>query len=130
MNAEAIVAALLSAPGVVALVGTRRALRQLPQGTAMPALVYQVVTANPTPELNIETRLARSRVQINPLAATVAEVKAIHAAVRATMDFLHAQTVAGKAVVSCRLDLVGLMDKDNEAGVWTQPADYLLQWYE
>jgi hypothetical protein len=69
-------------------------------------------------------------VQINPLAATIAEVKSIHAALRAVMDFKHSQTVAGKLVMSCRLDLMGLLDKDNDAGVWTQPADYVLQWYE
>jgi hypothetical protein len=130
MNAEQIVAAMLSAAGVTALVGARRALRQLPTNTAMPALVYQVISSDPTPELALRTRLARARVQINPLAATIAEVKSIHAAVRAVMDFKHSQTVAGKLVMSCRLDLMGLLDKDNDAGVWTQPADYVLQWYE
>lgn len=132
MNPELIIAAFLADASITALVGTRKALSQLPQNTTFPALVYQVVTANPQPHLNYagEPQMAQARIQINPLAVTVGEVKAIHAAVRAVMDFKQQVIVAGKRVVSCRLDTVGPADRDIESGLWTQPADYMLVYYE
>lgn len=132
MNPELIVAALLNHPSITALVGTRRALAQLPQNTAMPAIVYNVLNADPRPNLDYADgpQMAQARIQLNPLALTIPEVKAIHSALRAVLDFKHNSTVAGKLVVSCRFNLLGPMDKDNEAGIWTQPADYLLAYYE
>lgn len=132
MNPELIIASLLGHSSITALVGTRRALGQLPQNTSMPAIVYQVIDASPRPNLDYTDgpQMARARIQINPLAASIPEVKAIHSALRSVLDFKHNSVAAGKTVVSCRFDLLGPMDKDNEAGVWTQPADYVLQWYE
>ena len=132
MNPELIVAALINHASITALVGARRALGQLPQNSAMPALVYQVLNADPRPNLNYASgpQLAYSRIQFNPLALTIPEVKSIHSALRSVLDFKHNSTVAGKLVVSCRFDLLGPMDKDNEAGIWTQPADYILAYYE
>jgi len=127
VNPELIIAALLGAPGVTALVGTRRALGQLPQGSAFPGVVYQVVDAMPTPQVSLRTPVrARARVQINPLAKAVPEVKAIHAAVRAALEQAGPFTAAGKRVLSCRFASLGPMDCDDDAGIWTQPADYLL----
>lgn len=132
MNPELVIAAMLNVAGVTALVGTRRALAQLPQNTAMPALVYQVIDAQPEPNIAFQNgaQRATARIQINPLALTIPEVKAIHAAVRAAIDFKHQQTFAGKLVISCRFQILGPADRDDEAGVWTQPADYILRWYE
>lgn len=132
MNPELIVAALLNVAGVNALVGNRKALGQLPQNTAYPAVVYQVVSGVPQPILSFsgQPQMAQARIQINPLATTIGEIKAIHAAIRAAMDFKLQQIVAGKRVVSCRLDSIGPADRDNDAGIWTQSADYLLMYYE
>ena len=132
MNVEIIVGALLNAPAITALVGDRKALAQLPQGTAMPAIVYQVIDALPRPNVNYasEPTMAVARIQINPLAQDIAKVKAIHSALRSVLDFKYNTIVAGKRVVSCRFSMLGPMDKDNEAGVWTQPADYIIIWYE
>lgn len=132
MSAESIVASLLGHATITALVGARRALGQLPTNTTMPALVYNVIDCAPEPKIAYQLggNRARARVQINPLAGTIAEVKAIGAAVQGVMDFLHAQTVATKTVVSCRRDLIGRMDKDDEAGIWTQPTDYILLFVE
>jgi hypothetical protein len=131
MNPELIVSALLNQTGITALVSTRRALGQLPQNSTYPAIVYQIVDANPQPGLNYsKDNLARARIQINPLAATIPEVKQIQAAIRTAIDFKHHQTFAGKTVVSCRVLSVGPMDRDEEAGIWTQATDYELMWYE
>jgi hypothetical protein len=132
MSAELIVAAMLDTAEIVALVGTRRALVQLPQSTAMPALVYTVIDSKPTPNIayQLGTQRAQARVQINPLATTIGRVKVIHEAVRAAFDFQHQVRFAGYQVISCRLELMGPVDKDLEAGVWTQPYDYLLHYTE
>lgn len=131
MSAELIVASMLNVAGVTNLVGTKRALAQLPVNTKPPALVYQVVSQMPEPHLRItEPQMARARIQINPLALTIAEVKSIHAAVRAAMDFKHQQTIASKVVISCRADMLGPVEKDDETGIWTQPQDFILLFYE
>lgn len=131
MNAEIIVGALLNAPAITALVGTKRALSQLPTNTKPPALVYQVIDSVPMPNLNFnEPAMARARVQINPLAMSIAEVKSIHAAVRGVLDFKHQISAAGKTIISCRLDIQGPVEMDTETDIWTQSADYVLQYYE
>lgn len=132
MNPELLINALLSHASIQALVGDRKALAQLPQDTAMPAIVYQVVDAQPRPNVNYasEPNMAVARIQINPLAQSIPQLKSIHSALRSVLDFKHNSVVAGKRVVSCRFSMLGPMDKDNEAGVWTQPADYIIMWYE
>jgi hypothetical protein len=132
MNPELIIAAMLNTQGISALVGTRRAMTQLPQNTAFPALVYTVIDDIPLPNLrfNVVPQRAQARVQINPLAKTIAEVKAIHEQVRLAMDFKLQQTFAGKTVISSRLDIFGTPEKDLDTGIWTQSADYLMSYYE
>jgi 3-hydroxymyristoyl/3-hydroxydecanoyl-(acyl carrier protein) dehydratase len=132
MNAEIIIAALLNHASITALVGNRRALLQLPQNTSYPALVYNIVDGVPQPNVAYQHGAQRAfvRFQINPLAQTVAEIKAIHTAIRNVLDFKHQQTVAGKLVVSCRFDNMQPMEKDLDANIWTQSADYILTYYE
>ena len=132
MNPELIIAAMLNTQGISALVGTRRAMTQLPQNTAFPALVYTVIDDIPLPNLrfNVVPQRAQARVQINPLAKTIAEVKAIHEQVRLAMDFKLQQTFAGKTVISSRLDIFCTPEKDLDTGIWTQSADYLVSYYE
>ena len=132
MNAEIIIASLLNKTAITALVGNRRALGQLPQNTAMPALVYNIIDgiAEPNVAYNVGAQRAFARIQINPLALTIPDVKSIHAAVRSAIDFTHQQTVAGKLVISCRFDSMNEMTRNLESGVWTQPVDYILRYYE
>jgi uracil phosphoribosyltransferase len=132
MSAEQIVSTWLSDASITALVGSRRALSQLPQNTAYPALVYQVVTNTPAPHLNYATERQESvaRVQLNPLARDIATIKSIHSALRALLDFRHNIVIAGKTIISCRLGVAGVVEKDNDLGIWTQSADYVLRYYE
>lgn len=132
MNPELIVAAMLNVAGVTNLVGNRRAMGQLPQNTAFPALVYTIVDATAMPHLNysVERQMARARIQINPIAKSIPEVKSILDAVRAAMDFKLQQVYATKTVISSRLELLGPIEKDDDLGVWTQSVDYMLMWYE
>jgi hypothetical protein len=132
MNAEIIIASLLNKTAITAIVGNRRALGQLPQNTAMPALVYNIIDgiAEPNVAYNVGAQRAFARIQINPLALTIPDVKSIHAAVRSAIDFTHQQTVAGKLVISCRFDNINEMTRDIDSGIWTQSVDYILRYYE
>lgn len=132
MNAEIIIASLLNVTDVTALVGNRRALGQLPQNTAMPALVYNIIDGVPEPNVayQLGAQKAFARIQINPLALTIPELKSINAAVRTALDFKHQQTVAGKLIISCRFDTIREISRDLDSGVWTQPVDYILRYYE
>lgn len=132
MNAEIIIASLLNVTGVTNLVGNRRALGQLPQNTAMPALVFNIIDGVPEPNVayQVGAQRAFARIQINPLALTIPELKLINAAVRTALDFKHQQTVAGKLIISCRFDTIREISRDLDSGVWTQPVDYILRYYE
>jgi hypothetical protein len=132
MNPEIIVAALLADTSILSLIGTRSALSQLPQNTAVPAIVYDIVSSTPTPIVAYASsaQLATARIQFNVLAKDIPKVKEIHSALRTLLDFRHNSIVAGKRVMSCRLETLWPMEKDNEAGFWIQPADYMLRWYE
>lgn len=127
VDADVLIAeALLQAPGVAALVGDRCAVKQLPQGTDLPALVYQVITSNDAPYLDDESSVSVFRLQVNPLALDVPTVNHIHKAVAAALLPVRDQVVAGKRVISVRSDGRAGFDKDQVTGAWTRPADYLV----
>ena len=132
MNPELIVAAMLNTTAINALVGNRRAMAQLPKNSAFPAIVYTIVDSSAQPNLNYSggRQMARARIQINPIAKSIGDVKTILDAVRAAMDFKLQQVYATKTVISSRLELLGPIEKDDDLGVWTQPVDYMLMWYE
>lgn len=122
-------AALLNQPAITALVGTRRALKQLPAGTALPALVYTVVDVNPETYVNDAAGYEAMRVQVNPLAATIGAVQQIHDAVQQALDGMAQATVAGRRVIQVRRDVAGPEDSttdDAGAVVWTWPRDYIV----
>lgn len=118
--------ALLQAPSLAALVGGRCALKELQQGTALPALVYQTITSNDTPYLDDESGVTVFRLQINPLALDVPMVNLIHKTVAEALLPVCDQVVAGKRVVSVRSAGRSGFDKDSLTGAWTRSADYLV----
>jgi len=137
MSAELITASMLNVTGITNIVGNRRALGQLPQNTTMPALVYDVVSNVPKPNVAYQNglQMAVARIQINPLALSIGQVKTIHEAVRLALDFKHQVIVAGKLVISCRFESAEGFEKDigetdSDLGIWTQSADYILTYYE
>lgn len=127
VDADALIAeSLLQTPGVAALVGDRCALQQLPQGTDLPALVYQVITSTDTPYLDDESGVSVFRLQVNPLALDVPTVNHIHKAVAAALLPVRDQVVAGRRVISVRSEGRAGFDQDQVTGAWTRPADYLV----
>jgi hypothetical protein len=123
---EAVIHTLLSVPAVQAVVGGRIALEQLPQGGAYPALVYRVVSTVPVHRLCAPQFSSISRVQVNPVAADMATVNALHALACAALQADVGRTVGATRVVACRLEGYGPATKDDFTGMWTKPADYML----
>ena len=132
MSAELLIPAMLDHATITALIGNRLALQRLPQNSAMPACVYNVISDNPDPNIDYQSgpQLTKARVQINPLALTVGSIVSIHAAIRSLLDFKHNTTYSGIKVLSSRVDFKGPYEKDDETGIWTRPVDYILQYYE
>ena len=100
MNAEPIADALLRVPGVTAVVAQRIALEQLPQGSEYPALVYRTISTAPVDNLCTPSAAHVSRLQVNPMAATMAEVNALHILVRAAVESDAPRTTAGRGLAS------------------------------
>lgn len=131
MNPESLISTMLNTNGITSIVGTNRALAQLPQSATFPALVYQIVSCIPQPSVDyFATPLNNCRVQFNPVAESMQVVKQIHQALKQRLDFVHHETVDGRLVVSARFELLGPMEKDNESGLYTQPVDYRIWFYE
>ena len=132
MTPELIVAEFLEDSTVIGLVGSRVAATQLPQNSAFPAIVYETIDVVPEPNLNYADGqdLLQARMQVTVIAATIPVLKSIHTAIRNAMDHKYQVTVATKTVRSARLALVGPLERDNEAGLWVQPADYILSYYD
>ena len=131
MSAELITAALLSASGVTSLVGTRRAVSQLPQGSDMPALVYEAISTMPVMTVNASfgAQLLMSRVQVTALAENAAGVDSVLSSVMSAMN-LQSGTYASKSVVSVVRDLRTGISKDNDAGIWYASQDFIIHFYE
>ena len=130
MQAELIVSEMIATQEMMNLVGDKRALARLPHNTHMPALVYNIVNDVPDPMVNYKSNtLHKARIQFDPLAHTIQEVKQIQEAIHNAMNFKQNIAVGEAFVVWSRLDLIGSMDKDDETNVWTQSVDYILQYY-
>ena len=131
MSAELITAALLNVSGVTSLVGTRRAVSQLPQGTAMPALVYESISTMPVMTVNASfgAQLLMSRVQVTALAENASGVDSVLSSVMSAMN-LQSGTYASKSVVSVVRDLRTGIQKDNDAGIWYASQDFIIHFYE
>lgn len=131
MSVELITSALLNVSGVTALVGTRRAVSQLPQGSAMPALVYESISTMPVITVNASygAQLLMSRVQVTALALNAAGVDSLLSAVMSAMNLMSG-SYAGKNVVSVVRDMRTGTARDNDAGVWFASQDFMLHWYE
>lgn len=131
MGIEQIAGALLNVSGVTSIVGSRRAVAQLPQGTAMPSIVYDVVSTMPVITMNAASgpQLLISRVQVTALADSADGVQTLLTAVIAAMN-LKSGTYSGSVVASVVRDLRTQITKDNDAGVWYASQDFMVHWYE
>lgn len=108
---------------LVARVGTRIALAELPEGSAFPAVVYQVVSDTPPLRLCGQSTAGMARVQVNPLAVDAEDVGELQALVLAALLSDASRTVASVHVRSARLVGRGPWSHDQSTGAWTRPFD-------
>lgn len=128
MRAEKVVYTLLTgSAAVTGLVGTKIYPGRIPQNTTMPAVSYELVSGVDIAPINAQAGgvLLRSRVQVNVLARTYAEVKDIQEAIRGALLF-KSGLIAGVRVIGITRDLIGPDERDDELGLYMQGIDYLL----
>ena len=83
---EALIAKLLADAGVSALVGTRVYPGVRPQATALPAIVFNMISANPSYSDDGEDGIAEARVQLDCWGATYTDAKKAARAVKAALS--------------------------------------------
>ena len=132
MSAALIVADYLTDPAIAALVGDRWAFAELPANTAYPAIRYSVISDVPvsTVAALAERQRNQTRVQVDIYAANISTIESIAAALRQTLHFQHATTVAGYYVVDARQVYSGGVTRDRDAGVWSLSVDFAFDWYD
>lgn len=126
MNPEPIMDALLRVPAVTSVATGGVALDQLPQGATYPALVYRAISTVTVQNLCSPADTYTSRVQVNPLAASMGQVMSLHALARTAVEGFAVRTAGGRRLIYARFESLGPASKDEFTGVWTQPADYIL----
>lgn len=124
---ESIIQTLLSVPSIQAVVGPCIALQQLPQNTAYPAIVHQIVSSEPLEMLCAPAVTYNSRVQINPVAPDMATVNQLHGLIKTALESDAARMVGSRRVISCRQQGFGPATKDEFTGMWTKSVDYILR---
>lgn len=102
-----------------------------PQGGALPAVVWDVISARPEPVINQSAgpALWTARVQYECVADSYAGLKSLIDELRAAVH-LKSGTFAGFVVVSSLIDQYSADAANIDAGIYTQPADVLFTFYD
>lgn len=128
MSAEsAITALLLAAAPVTALVADRVYPGMLPEGRPLPALVVEHVSSSRIGRLDASaaTHPVRTRMQVNLLASTYPQLKALRAAVTTALQYQRGN-LGGSSVISVLPDSEGPDSHDPAMGVYHQPIDFMV----
>jgi hypothetical protein len=83
---QAIIARLLATAGVTAIAGDRVFPGSRPQASALPAVVFNVVSGAPVYTDDGEAGLAENRIQLDCWASTYTAAKQLAAAVKASLS--------------------------------------------
>lgn len=94
MMEQAIIAKLLATTGIATIVGTAVFPGSRPQASALPAVVFNVVSGAPVYTDDGEAGLAENRIQIDCWATTYTAAKGLAVAVKAALSAFHG-TVEG-----------------------------------
>ena len=131
MNVAQIVAAVLTVPAITAIIGTRLARVQLPQGSPLPGLVYSVPNSKRIPRMNLTSgpQLMRSRIQVTGLATNPEGVDQLLDLVNAALD-LKSGTYAGVKVSLIESDIRADALRDPDTGNWYGSQDFIMFWYQ
>lgn len=110
----------------VSLPGVTIAMSRLPQGSSYPGLVYVPFDDQAPQRLCAPSPGGSGRVQVVALAQHAADVIALHRTLRAQLERYGKRQTANYTVLNCVFDRYGPPDKDDDTGVCSKPADYLI----
>jgi len=132
MSVEKATRSILTGDGTVSgLVSTRVYPIKRPQGTALPAVTYELAAETMTDALEDQGALKRARVSVQSMAATYGGVKALAAAVRSAL-VNYTGTTQGAAIDSYREETLNDLSEDrnpgSDEGTYRIVADYVI-WY-
>lgn len=128
MRAEKVAYTLLAASATLtALVSTRIYPSELPQGVALPAVVYRTISGVEPGQIDAAAtaRVVQTRIQVTALASSYAACKDVVEACRAALLYQYG-TVASVPVISIIRDLIGPDDFDAELEVFAQSIDVII----
>lgn len=132
MSASKIVYALLSSAGpVTAIVGLGAAARiypvLLPQGMAVPAIVFEVISADRRGAIDAyaPTHLTQSRVQVNLITTDYPALLLLLEAIKAAMQFQRG-VFNGVTTHSVLHAGEGPVQYDQQLALYTQSIDFLI----
>ena len=123
---DALLFAMLNVSPITAVVGTSIACQRLPENSTFPAIVYSEISCVPYINFCAPSSRFTSRVQINPLAKTMAQIEALHALIKTALESDTARTFGLINVLNCRFSARTAASIDDDTGIWTKPADYML----
>lgn len=132
MRAEKVTYAVLSgAAGITAIVGTRIFGGGLPQGQALPALAYELISDVPVRTLNglAGSNMWEARIQATAFDDDYAGVKSLLEQVLASMEF-KSGPIAGITVVAVIPDITGPDLRDDDNGFFYQSRDFLITYQQ
>lgn len=132
MRAEKVIYTLLTGDsGVATQVGARIYPSRLPQNTPMPAIAYQVVSAQEVTPIDALAgyQLVRARVQVTAMGKNYADVKNTLEAVRLACNY-KSGVIGGVRVVSIVRDSFGPDLRDDELALYIQSLDLMVEHYE
>ena len=132
MRAEQVIKTLLMADsGIAALVAARIYPSRMPQNTLMPAMAYEYISGNELNPISATAgqQIIQSRMQINCLAKTYAEVKSAQEAVRLACLY-KSGLIAGVRVLSITRAGIGGDGHDDALALYMQSVDYIVTHYE
>jgi hypothetical protein len=130
MRAEAIIKALLeAATGVTALVGSRLYALARPEGDALPAVVWSVISDMPRPPFDATpgSEPCSARLQVNCLGSSAAATKALAEQVRLACH-LKSGTIAGITVIAVLQDVAGPDSYDPLVDTYQQAVDFIVHY--
>ena len=125
MRAETVIKTLLeSSGGVTALVSQRIYAITRPEGDALPAAVFEIISDQPDPPFSASTgpEPCTARVQVNCLGKTPEAVKGLLEQVRLACH-LKSGSIGGVSVIATLQDTSGPDGYDQLVDIYYQPID-------
>ena len=128
MNEIAIIYSLLRTPAIQAIVGERIALDHLSAGETLPGIAFSTVSTNAVKQST--GHYYQSRIQVNPIGYTMAEVQNLGELIKTALHQKTAVMIDGSHVISIGIDTLGAWDVADDVSptIYTRSIDFQMLW--